>query len=299
MITVPNGFASDIIQREGDAGRQWINKLPELVAELVERWRLRLDGPIHHGMLAIIIEAHRGAMLCVLKVSWQNDATTLEATALQLWNGRGAVQLLEAEPALGALLLERLDARRTLGTLAIGAAVPIAGRLLRRLAIPASAGIPTLHARMARLPGWLYEQWEHVGRPMQQTIVERACDLVPALDARSHHDLVNYDLHWDNVLAGTREPWLAVDPMVLAGDVAFGLAPLLWWRLEDIEADGGLGRHAPALAEATEVERGRACGWTLVRSVDYWLWGLEHGLTIDPPRCARIVDWLLAQTIQL
>ena len=229
MITVPSAFASDIVQREGEAGRHWISSLPDLVAALAERWHLTLDGPIHHGTLAIIIEAHRGGMPCVLKVSWQNDTTALEATALQLWNGHGAIQLLDSEPALGALLLERLDARRTLGTLAIGEAVPIAGRLLRRLAIEAPAGIPTLHAKAAQLPSRLREQWELVGRPMPRSLIERACELVPALDAASHNDLVNYDLHWDNVLAGAREPWLAIDPMVLAGDVAYGLAPLLVW----------------------------------------------------------------------
>ncbi len=30
-----------------------------------------------------------------------------------------------------------------------------------------------------------------------------------------------------------------------------------------------------------------------LRSVDYWLWGLEHGLTEDPVRCDRLVRLFL------
>ena len=48
---------------------------------------------------------------CVLKVSWTDEAASSEAMALAAWNGQGAVRLLASQPALGALLLERLDHR--------------------------------------------------------------------------------------------------------------------------------------------------------------------------------------------
>lgn len=32
----------------------------------------------------------------------------------------------------------------------------------------------------------------------------------------------------------------------------------------------------------------KAIAWGFVRSVDYWLWGLENGLTVDPRRCQRV-----------
>jgi streptomycin 6-kinase len=94
------------------------------------------------------------------------------------------------------------------------------------------------------------------------------------------------------VLAGRREPWLVVDPKVVAGDVEFGVAQLLWRRLEDIEARGGLDRHFRILAEAAELDPDLARAWTVVRCVDYWLWGISVGLTDDPARCGIITDWL-------
>ena len=39
---------------------------------------------------------------------------------------------------------------------------------------------------------------------------------------------------------------------------------------------------------ATELAR----GWTLLRAVDYQLWGLSLGLTEDPALCATVLGWL-------
>jgi streptomycin 6-kinase len=92
---------------------------------------------------------------------------------------------------------------------------------------------------------------------------------------------------------GTREPWLAVDPKVVSGDPEFGIAQLLWTRLEDIEARGGLERAFHHITEAAGCDLKRARAWTLVRCVDYWLWALSAGLTEDPDRCEAIVRWLI------
>jgi hypothetical protein len=80
--------------------------------------------------------------------------------------------------------------------------------------------------------------------------------------------------------------------MVVIGDPEFGIAQLLWTRLEDIEAHGGLDHHFHVLIEAADLDLTLARAWTLVRCVDYWLWGLTVGLTYDPARCERIVSWL-------
>ncbi|HWQ12605.1 MAG TPA: aminoglycoside phosphotransferase family protein [Roseiflexaceae bacterium] len=292
MITVPEAFAAAAVTRDGDAGRAWVRALPQLVAELCAEWRLVVDGPVLHGYLGLVIPVRRASEPCALKVSWIDESTADEAAALASWGGRGAVRLLEAQPARGALLLERLDHTRSLATLEIGAAVAVAGGLLRRLAIPAPPGFRPLQEVVARLERELPERWAQAGRPMPRRLLDRARALAAELGASASGLLVNYDLHYDDVLAGRREPWLAVDPKVVAGDVEFGVAQLLWRRLEEMQAQGGLERHFRALAEAAGLDLERARGWTLVRCVDYWLWGLSVGLTEDPARCATIIDTL-------
>lgn len=250
-----------------------------------------------HGYLALVIPvrcedpARAGDEECVLKVSWRDEATVEEAHALRAWDGQGAVQLLDEDPVSGALLLERLDPARSLATLPVKDALAVAGGLLRRLAIPAPPGFRSLPAVAATLCATLPARWEEVGRPFPRATLERACELASALGPAAGDLLVNYDLHDADILAGRREPWLAVDPKVVVGDPEYGVAQLLWRRLEEIQAHGGLDFHVNRLVHAAQLDSERTRAWTLVRCVDYWLWGLEVGLTEDPERCRVLTAW--------
>jgi len=236
----------------------------------------------------------RGSELFALKVSWIDESYSGETAALAAWGGRGAVLLLEMDMSRGAILLERLDYTRSLNDLRVEEALGIAGRLLRRLAIPAPNGLRSLRGWAAEVAGNLPERWELYGRPMPRRLMERTRRLAAQLgEGCDEHLLVNFDLHHADVLAGSREPWLAVDPMVLVGEPEFATGQLLWTRLEDIQAHGGLDRQFRVLTEAAELDLTLARDWLLVRCVDYWLWGLSVGLTYDPARCKIIVDWLL------
>jgi streptomycin 6-kinase len=174
----------------------------------------------------------------------------------------------------------------------VAEAVAVAGRLLRRLAVPAPEGPPRLKEVAERLSETLPERWERYGRPIPPRRLDAARDLAVQLGACAGGLLVNYDLHYADVLAGEREPWLAVDPKVVVGDPEYGVAQLLWRRLEAMQAQGGLDQHFQALTEAAGLDPDLARAWTLVRCVDYWLWGLSVGLTADPARCEAIIDWL-------
>jgi streptomycin 6-kinase len=297
LIRVPEGFAADTLTREGEAARTWLARLPDLVGELCMRWGLRVTGDPMHGYMALVVPVLRGDARCALKVSWIDDETVNEAAALALWNGRGAVRLLDADDTAGALLLEWLDPRRRLAEADLSVAVPVAGRLLRRLAVPVPAGWPGRPVRRlgqwaldlaAELPG----RWRATGRPFPERRLDEAVDMAAALAPRAGGLLANRDLHYWNVLAGEREPWLVIDPKVMRGDAEFGLAPLLWRRLGEAGGPAGLRRRFDALVDEAGLDAELARGWTLLRAVDYQLWGLSLGLTEDPALCATVLGWL-------
>jgi streptomycin 6-kinase len=222
-----------------------------------------------------------------------DDSTLDEATALATWGGRGAVQLLAAKPDEGVMLLERLDATRSLEDIGIEEAIRVAGGLLRRLAIPAPPGIRTLATWADAYCQSAEARWERFGRPFARQLLEQTTAFAGANGPHSANLLVNHDLHYANVLAGAREPWLVIDPKIIAGDPEYGIAQMLWRRSDEIDAHGGLDRQFAAIVEAAELDEELARRWTLVRTVDYWLWGLSVGLTEDPARCKVIVDWLM------
>jgi streptomycin 6-kinase len=293
MIAIPDDFARGIAGEAGDAGRAWLRRLPSVIDSLCLQWSLIIDGAPMHGYLGLIVPVRRGHELGVLKVSWIDESNAHEIDALAAWKGQGAVQLLEAAPALGAMLLERLGPR-SLFDVEIGEALAIAGQVLRRLSVPAPPGLPLLTVHARRLVDTLPARWEHLGRPLPRAIVDQACARAAELGPLAGSLLVNSDLHYGNVLAGQREPWLIIDPKPIVGDPEFGLAPLLWTRLEDIEDAGDLNHHFPRLVEAAGLDLDRARAWTLVHCVDYWLWALGAGLTEDPARCARLAASLIA-----
>lgn len=294
MMTVPEAFATAITARMGEGGRRWLESLPQRVYEVCDTWGLELTGRARHGEWAVVFEVRGAKVAAVLKLTWPGEEgmLTREARALSLWAGRGAVRLLHADLERQALLLERLDATTTLNNVRIGEALGIAGQLLRRLALPAPADLPSLEVVTRRIAVTLPERWQQQGCPLPRRVVERAGDLARDLIPTVGNHIVNWDLHYTNVLRGEREPWLVIDPQVLAGDVEYGVAQLLWWRLEDIEGQASVSRALKTLIAAAKLDAQRAHAWAYVRTVDYWLSGLAAGLTIDPPRCQRVVEAL-------
>ena len=297
LIRVPEGFAADTLTREGEAARAWLARLPELVGELCVRWGLRVAGDPMHGYVALVVPVLRGDARCALKVSWIDGETVNEAAALALWDGGGAVRLLDADGTAGALLLEWLDPRRCLAEAELSVAVPAAGRLLRRLAVPVPAGwpgrpVPGLRQWALGLAAELPGRWRAAGRPFPWRRLDEAVEVAAALAPRAGGLLANRDMHYRNVLAGEREPWLVIDPKVMRGDAEFGLAPLLWRRLGEAGGPAGLRRRFDALVDEAGLDAGLARGWTLLRAVDYQLWSLSLDLTEDPALFATVIDWL-------
>jgi hypothetical protein len=75
----------------------------------------------------------------------------------------------------------------------------------------------------------------------------------------------------------------------MRGDPAYDLARAVWTTVDRLPDDVAVRRFADALVDATGLDRSRAGAWLVVRTVGYWLWCLEAGLTEDPVRCARVL----------
>ncbi len=296
MLTVPPGLAdSPIIRQAGALGRDWLRDLPAQADAFCQRWGLTPDGAPRHGALSLALPVRRQEERLVLRLSWPAMPVRDEVSALRAWAGCGAVLLLDADAPRHALLLERLDATRTLDDRPIAEAVHEAGRLLRQLSIPAPGGLPTLRDWARTFTDTLDERWRACGEPFSAALRDRARELAGALGQDPSRLLIHDDLHHRNVLAGTRAPWLAIDPMVRVGRPEVAVARLLWTRLEDILDGGGLEEHFGLLVDAAQLDASLARDWTLLRALDYWLWGLGVGLTIDPERCRVIVEWALQE----
>lgn len=145
MIEIPEAFARSTVEREGQRGQGWVGALPGLVDELLERWDCVPAGAVTHGQVGIVVPVRwGGGAAAVLKVSFPHPGNVHEPDAFAAWRGRGAVRLHERDDARFAMLLERAGGRTLADLEDIDEAVAVAGRLARRLAVPAPAGLPRL-----------------------------------------------------------------------------------------------------------------------------------------------------------
>ena len=102
--------------------------------------------------------------------------------------------------------------------------------LYRRIHVPALPQLRTLTSYVERWAADLdaLPRDAPIPRRMREQCVSLARDLVA--DPASVGVIIHGDLHYQNVLAGDREPWLVIDPKPMSGDPHYEPAPMLWNR---------------------------------------------------------------------
>jgi len=261
LIRIPKDFTDTVLSWGDDDATRWLLGLPELAAEYLDRWDLTSDGAPLNGFCSVVQPVRMpDGTPAMLKLGLLHEESEHEWLALSIWDGDGAVRLLAHDADDGVLLLERLRPE-TLATQPIDDALAIAGTLRKRLLRPAPRRVRTLRATAAR---WAEELAQAEGVPPR--LLDEAIDHCRTLGPLALSQLVNEDQHFQNILAGDREPWLVIDPKVIAADPEFGLATLLWNRFEPDR----LRRRLDMLIEIEELDPDRARSWTFVSAVVNW-----------------------------
>jgi streptomycin 6-kinase len=306
-FAVPAAFAATQVADRGETGRAWLAALPGLVGAHLSRWRLRPDGAPRTGRVALVLPVRTASgTAAVLKVQPVDEETAGEPAALRMWDGDGAVRLLDdgldGASGTGVLLLERLDPTRTLASVPDSlAALEVLSALLARLtAVAPPAGLRYLRdiaaSMLDQVPHAISRLAREDDRRLVGTCAAAVADLLPEAGDR----LLHWDLHYGNVLAGGREPWLAIDPKPLAGDPGFELLPALWNRWGDATASGDVSgavrRRFDLMVEVLHLDRQRAAAWTLGRILQNVLWDVAGGATTVRPVLAAVAAAVSART---
>jgi streptomycin 6-kinase len=287
-IRIPQSFLQ--MPRWWTEGTKWLDDLPLAIRSQCEHWDLRVVGELSHGSNAIIVPVVREGAAFVLRLTPPGTAAAEQINALRFWDGRGTVQLIDADIEQGAMLLERLDMHHCLANRPVDEAVGVLGQMMRRLALPAPPDVPSTAELVRTRVAELEPDWHRLHHPFDITFITQALDTAGSLSSSPSALSVNGDLHSGQVLRGSREPWLTVDPTLLRGDIESDLARVLWTRLDDMAGAADIVEHFETAVEEAGVDRSRARDWVVFRTVDYWLWGLNYGLTEDPQRCQRLAS---------
>ena len=281
VIDIPAGLVASYESFGGESGEAFATALRERAARFLDQWGLRLDGPSMNGRCALVLPVLRAdGTPAALKLQDVDEETVGEPVALRVWDGDGAVRLLEADADTGTLLLERLDSGRVLADLPDSReATLVVARLLARLtAVEAPAGLRRLGDIAAQLPDRTSAVLPQVSDPAERRLLADCAAAVREVAREPGDRLLHWDLHFENVLAADRANWLAIDPKPLAGDPGFDLLPALWNRFDADE----VGWRFDAMTEVLGLDRDRARAWTLGRVLQNALWAVEDGRPPTP-----------------
>lgn len=285
MIDLPAAVRA--MGARGPQWQIWVDELPRLAQVQLDEWELTLEGEPSHGHCSLVLAVRtRDRVAAMLKVGFPDIESEHEHLALRRWGGGGAVRLLSAAPQRRALLLERLQPR-DLNVLWDIDACDVVADLYRQIHVPAlpqlrllSDSVTEWTADLAALPR---------NAPIPRRLVEQAMALGRELatESTSTGTLIHTDLHYENVLAADRQPWLAIDPKPMNGDPHYEIAPMLWNRWEELSGyvREGVRRRFHALVDAAGFDADRARAWVIVRMMHNAMWELTESSAPDE-------DWL-------
>ncbi len=309
-MQLPASFISTIRSTFKENGERFLAALPDLIAETSKRWGLTDVRPVPNLSYNFVAFAKRpersGAKSkdVVLKMGVPNRELTSEISALKLFNGNGACQLLESDAARGLLLLERLKPGRMLSELEDDdERTHIAAEVMQKIWRPpleSSSLLLNTEQQAVRLQKFIkLSDWfnglkkirPHFNGgtgPFPKKLLERVESSLPELFADKNVKLLHGDFHHFNILSSERG-WLVIDPKGVVGPAGYEVGPFMLnpWNspLDRIR----LGRRVGIFAERLGWEREAIIKWSTAHAVLSAWWSIEDDMDESySMECAKI-----------
>lgn len=220
-MNLPSRFIDNVHGVFGDAGRQWLMRLPTIVARCRAKWRLR-EGVMSPDMSLNYLEFTTTASneAVALKVGVPHAELLPEVEALRLYGGRRAVRLLDADRELGAILMQRLQPGTMLWQLGDNREeTKIAASVMRELPapVPSTHNLPTFAQWVGRAFRLTRTEWDPQ-EFMPRDLIDRAEVAFDDIERNVTDQVVLHgDLHHENILLDGRSGWTAIDPKGVIG----------------------------------------------------------------------------------
>jgi streptomycin 6-kinase len=282
----------------GDDGAQWLADLPRVLEDVARDWGLTIGAPYDLSYHYVVAVTCADGMPAVLKLGVPTgDSLRTEVPALSAFAGRGAVRLLRVDLDRGAVLLERAEPGWRLRDLipsrdseATSATVGIMRRL--HVAPPPGCQLPDVLTQCAAFDDYLATHRDR--GPLPSDLVARAGGLMRELCASATERVVLHgDLHHDNILRATREPWLAIDPHGIVGDPGYEIGSMLFNPDPD-DRDDALTALVPSrveqLADELAMPVERVAAWGFVKAMMSDVWTAEDWSPSAPSPISRALD---------
>jgi streptomycin 6-kinase len=259
QVAIPAAARDRLLDRFGPAATAWMDDFGAIIGELCRKWGLD-PLTVHAGGTGAVVScvSRTDGTRYALKLSPEGTITEQEAAALTYWAGTPAiVDLVDAEPARGAILLEWLpdSTALTAGTWGI----PELRGLITGLYPPNRTPPPDVPHAAERVE-FVFELWDRRRRALADSPIDaavwRRCRTAAMDLASTGNSLLHGDLHPGNVLrVGHGRGIVAIDPRPCLGDPAMDLADLAMNGASSEEAIRNRCRQLADLADPIAADR--------------------------------------------
>jgi streptomycin 6-kinase len=300
-VQIPEALRETIEQVHGDRGIEWVAGLPDLLNECRERWSLELDPTFKDLSYNVVLPGRlTNGREIVLKLGVPCRELTTECEALILFDGSGAVRLLEHDSARGILLMERVTPGTPLSELQDEReATSEAAKLLKKL-----WRVPPADNLFPSLADWflaftrLRKGFSGGSGPFPDRLIAHAERLFDELNQNAPGEacmVLHGDLHHANILISSKQKWLAVDPKGVVGDPGYEVGPFMLNRLPAAASNAELAaifqQRLLIFSEELRIDKKRLACWAFCHAVLSALWDWEEGKEWQPTiRLAEILE---------
>jgi streptomycin 6-kinase len=277
-IELPSEQRERVVAAFGEQGAAWAVRLPVLIRQAASRWQLEIEPPFPDLSYNFVAPARRGGRPVVAKLGVPNPELSSEIEALRLFDGDGAVRLLDADSDRGMMLLERLDPGTLLAHIQDDdRAMAIAGQTMVRLWRPLSGSHP--FRSVDRWTEGLVRYWERGDGtgPIPEDLISGAVGgLAELRESAGDPLLLHADLHQFNILSSEERGWLAIDPKGAVGDPGYEVGPVIRnLLLACPNPKARLKDRVRRISAETGLEEGRVLRWAFAHTVLSLCWSVE------------------------
>lgn len=273
-------FEQNIINLHGEKGRQWLDHLPNHVAQLANIYGLSNLKAVNNLSYNYVLSGFQGAQPIILKLGLDIDGFKREAAALMAFEGFGVVQIFSENT--GLLILECVVPGMSLKSYfpeKDDEAINITENVIKRLH---KAPIPSTH-EFPHIKDWLEALDGDLEIPVQT--LQKARKIRDKLLKTAEPDvLLHGDLHHDNILQNGDE-WLVIDPKGVIGEPAYEVAAFIRNPIPELlnhsDAPNIIHNRVTRFAELFELPSQRILDWCFVESVLSWIWNIQDKLDTE------------------
>ena len=289
----------------GEIGVKWLNNLGAMIAELEQRWQIRVGDALSGGTSAFAAFADgANGEAYVLRIdmpaSGDEDMFRQNLEVLKIANGIGYADLIACDVGKRAMLLERLG--RPLADMGYSIRKQIriiCETLMKTWAIPLeNPALPDGGESIGWFKGFIPAEYERRGKPCPQKVIDQAVRFLEAREAAKNpaeYVLVHGDAHATNTLQAKDGGFKLIDADGAYYEKGSDLGVLMReWREEyvgDIRAVGEA--RCDWICEITGADRDSVWQWGYIQCVstrhgaNNGVWDCRRGCG-GPFFCARI-----------